>query len=65
MHSYISKNGTTFRFNRDYSGDIICHKGDLQFKINGEDFVEFAKQAIVELTKQAIFDEIRGGIEVL
>lgn len=57
MHSFTGKNGTIFRFNGDYSGDIICQRGNLQFKVDGEDFIEFAEQATVSEIIKALEDK--------
>ena len=44
MHSHISKNGTTFHHNSDFSGKIIVitpEPNRQEIEINGEDILEF------------------------
>ena len=46
MYSFQSKRGTVFVYNGDYSGDIeIFPMESSPFKIDGKDFIEFARYA--------------------
>lgn len=52
MHSFTAKNGTTFLFNGDYSGEIcMVYKPDksnapLEAYVDGEDLLEFARNMV-------------------
>lgn len=49
MYSFQGKRGTIFVYNGDYSGDIeIFPMENSPFKIDGKDFLEFAKYTMAK-----------------
>ena len=51
MHTYISKKGTTFHFNSDYTGEVIIVKDEdtKEIKIPCEDILEFVAEHIRDI----------------
>lgn len=51
MHTFRAKNGTTFMYNGDFSGDIEIiekHGAKIEYIIDGEDLLEFARKVVAQ-----------------
>jgi hypothetical protein len=49
MHSFDSKNGYSFHFNGDYSGEIyITHPEKEEYEIDADALMQFARYALTD-----------------